>query len=89
MHCMDFTFKQQYNSLEKERGKVRARPLMILGGGRRKSRKKNFGGPSPGKKGLPGEKNLKKKACARKKNSRPIFSAAPQIINGRALRDHP
>ncbi len=39
---------------------VRGRPLMIWGWARRKSRKKNFGGPSPGK-------NTSQKAFLRKK----------------------
>ncbi len=59
---------------------LRGRPLMIWGGARRKSRKKNFGGPSPGKKnlkGLPPGKKIWKGYREEKINSFSNFPPGP------------
>ena len=69
----DFAISEPMGGDEYVRVAIRARPLIIWGGGG-ENREKKF-------RRLFSRK--KKEASAR--NSRPIFSPAPQIINGRAL----
>ena len=74
---------------------LRGRPLMILGEGQRKSRKKNFRGPSPGKFFLesPSPGKIFLRGLLEKKNyGRGSFilkiSSSPPVINGRPLKTH-